>query len=127
MSGEMTHGLWRSGPDFPLDSFVYDDLEQANEWLDGAWETHTLILSGDGGKGKTNMAEALVKKVSPQGYWFLDDPDDLRELEGLAMSGLGLTKSFGPRAQSLEKCRTLFLGTVNLGFGLYAITYGSHM
>ena len=55
-----------------------------------AQTTHTLVLSGDGGLKKTSLAEALIHLVSPGGFWFLDDPDDLRELEGQVQPGHGL-------------------------------------
>ena len=44
-----------------------------------------LVLSGDGGLGKTALAEALA--VSPEGFWCVDDPDDFRELDGNIEAG----------------------------------------
>ena len=29
-----------------------------------------MVLSGDGGLGKTRLAEALLNEVSPSGYWW---------------------------------------------------------
>ena len=39
------------------------------------------------GLGKTELAEALATKVCSRGYWFVDDPDDFRELDGHLESG----------------------------------------
>ena len=49
-----------------------------------------MLVNGDGGLGKTTTAEALMARVPPGGYWFVDDPDDFREVEGYLLSGQGL-------------------------------------
>ena len=70
LHGESVHFMWRSAATYPLSSFHLDDLEAVRQWLDGKWRTHTLVLSGDGGLGKTRLAEALLNEVSPSGYWW---------------------------------------------------------
>lgn len=49
-----------------------------------------MVLSGDGGFGKTGLGEALLMEVCPDGFWFVDDPDDFKELEGLLEEGQGI-------------------------------------
>jgi hypothetical protein len=47
--------------------------------------------AGAGGRlGKTNLGEALIHELCPGGYWFVDDPDDFRELEGHIQPGQGI-------------------------------------
>ena len=89
LHGESAHAMWITKPEFGKDMFHCTNLQQVNEWLQGKWKTHVLVLSGDGGLGKTSLAEALMMIVSPDGYWFVDDPDDFRELEGLLKQGQG--------------------------------------
>ena len=36
------------------------------------------------------MAMALMAEVSPGGFWFVDDPDDFREIDGMLQEGHGL-------------------------------------
>ena len=69
-------------------AFLHRDV--APHRAQGKWKTHALIISGDGGLKKTCLAEALIHLVSPDGFWFVDDPDDLRELEGLLLPGQGI-------------------------------------
>jgi hypothetical protein len=90
LSGETMHHMWRKSPDHVLESFKYADLPLAKEWLEGEHATRVLILSGDGGLGKTSMAEAMLFRLCPDGFWFVDDPDDFRELEGLLEEGQGI-------------------------------------
>lgn len=90
LSGSISHPMWRSTPTYPLEDFDYSDLESVRDWLSTKHATHTLVLSGDGGLKKTSLAEALIHAVSPDGFWFLDDPDDLRELEGMLRPGHGI-------------------------------------
>ena len=45
------------------------------------------VLCFSFGLGKTELAEALATKVCSRGYWFVDDPDDFRELDGHLESG----------------------------------------
>ena len=65
-------------------------LEHVRKWREGKHATQVSVLSGDGGLGKTSLAEALMLEKCPQGFWFLDDPDDFRELQGLLSSGQGI-------------------------------------
>jgi len=89
LHGETAHAMWRQEPEFPLADFNFCSLKEVEEWRRGKWKTHVLVLSGDGGLCKTSAAEALIDEVAPGGFWFLDDPDDVRELEGLMESGHG--------------------------------------
>ena len=90
LNGSLIHHMWRTSPTFPLDDFDHSSLELVQDWIREKHKTHTLVLSGDGGLKKTSLAEALIHLVSPGGFWFLDDPDDLRELEGQIQPGHGL-------------------------------------
>ena len=90
MSGKLNHHLFHSTSRRQLADFDFGHLALVREWLEGGWETHTLVLSGDGGLGKTSLAAALVLQVCPSGFWFLDDPDDLREIDGEIQEGQGL-------------------------------------
>ena len=90
LNGETMHHMWRTSPDHVLESFKYVDLTLAKEWLEGKHATHVLILSGDGGLGKTSLGEAMLSRICPDGFWFVDDPDDFRELEGLLEEGQGI-------------------------------------
>ena len=90
LSGETMHHMWRKSPDHVLECFKYVGLPLAKEWLEGKHTTHVLILSGDGGLGKTSLGEAMVSRICPDGFWFVDDPDDFRELEGLLEEGQGI-------------------------------------
>ena len=90
LNGTMTHAMWRTAPEFPLSDFEYGDLQLVQEWVQGKWMTNTLVISGDGGLKKTSLAEALIHSVAQEGFWFVDDPDDLRELEGLLLPGHGI-------------------------------------
>jgi hypothetical protein len=90
LHGENMHPMWRVNADYDLDKFDFEKLAAVKAWRNGKHASHTLILSGDGGLGKTNLAEALLNEKCPQGYWFVDDPDDFRELEGLLEPGQGI-------------------------------------
>lgn len=87
LHGSQVHPLWHTEPEHKLTEFDYGDLNYVKQWLEGGYKTHALVLSGDGGTGKTCLAEALASQVSSTGFWFLDDPDDLRALEGLLQPG----------------------------------------
>ena len=76
------HPMFHLQAPYPLSAFKHKELEEVCEWLGGKWRTHALVLSGDGGLGKSNLGEALLMEVCHGGYWFIDDPDGLRELEG---------------------------------------------
>jgi hypothetical protein len=82
LHGVVVHPLFCKAPPYPLQAFIYDDLEEVGKWLNGMYTTHTLILSGDGDLGKTCLVEALLCEVCPEGCWFLEGPDDCRELQG---------------------------------------------
>ena len=90
LNGETMHHMWRKSPDHVLASFKYGDLPLAKQWLEGKHITHVLILSGDGDLGKTSLGEAMLSHICPDGFWFVDDPDDFRELEGLLEEGQGI-------------------------------------
>ena len=70
---------------YPLASFEIP--AEARRWLDGAWRTHTLILSGGGGVGKTSLGAALLLEVCPR-YHFITRLDQLKAVEFVHGSGL---------------------------------------
>ena len=90
LNGQIAHPMYHIEPQFPLDAFSHNTLQDVQEWRGGKWKTHVLVLSGDGGLGKTNLGEALIAEKCPGGFWFVDDPDDFRELEGLVEPGQGI-------------------------------------
>ena len=88
--GVLEHPMWRKQPPHALSTFSLDGLGEVSAWAGGKYKTHALVLSGDGELGKTSLAEALVASVSPGGYWFVDDPDDFKEIDGMLAEGHGL-------------------------------------
>ena len=72
-----------TAPDYTLDKFVapaslHVDLE---DWIDGGWKTTALILSGDGGLGKTEFACALAHRVSEsKQFHFINKGDRIRDI-----------------------------------------------
>ena len=129
LHGVNQHPLWRARADYDLTKFNYERLPALKAWRNGKHASHALILSGDGGLGKTNLAEALVNEKCPSGYWFVDDPDDFRELEGLLEPGQGIVideitlASYSPnqikKLFDIEKARRIkcrhFNGTIPKG------------
>ena len=90
LQGDMAHPLWQSSPEHKIDAFSISGLKEVNEWRNEKWQSRVLILSGDGNFGKTSLGEALLSEKCPEGFWFLDDPDDFRELEGQLQPGQGV-------------------------------------
>jgi len=90
LRGALEHPMWRKQAPRGLPLFSLDDLDEVAAWKGGKFRTHALVLSGDGGLGKTSLAEALMADVAPGGYWFVDDPDDFREIDGMLVGGHGL-------------------------------------
>ena len=90
LSGEVVHVMFKKKAPYALESFDFGDYKVITWWLNGGYRTHSLVLSGDGGLGKTNLAEALAMQVSPSGYFFVDDQDDMRELNGYLRAGVAL-------------------------------------
>ena len=78
LNGEVRHEMFRQRSRFSLDDFSLKELTEVTEWIETKSESHTLVLSGDGGLGKTHLAEALLSSKCPAGYWFLDDPEDFK-------------------------------------------------
>ena len=79
----MSGGTLCTQPDYSLEQFVpMDDVHGSlSWWTDGGWKTHSLILSGRGGLGKTEFACALMKKVAPAGtFHFINKIDRLRDV-----------------------------------------------
>ena len=87
LHGCLEHPLFHKECSYKLDQFSLDDLRQVAAWRKGLYKQRALVLSGDGGLGKTGLAEALAMELCSQGYWFVDDPDDFRELDGLIEPG----------------------------------------
>lgn len=80
MLGTFSHPMWKTVVAYPLSAFEYDHLPNVGQWASTLHSSHVLILSGLGGLGKTQLAKALMLHICPAGFWFLDDPDDFREL-----------------------------------------------
>ena len=89
MNGERSHDMWVTDSPFALGDFHYDHLPHVQDWVEGRGQKFVLILSGDAGFGKTQLAKALMLHVCPAGFWFIDDPDDFRDLEGQTRSSDG--------------------------------------
>jgi hypothetical protein len=81
----------RMSAEFPLDQFVpLDQIHPGlSEWLTNGHKTVSLIMSGRGGLGKTELACALMSRVCKgHGFHFLNRLDRLRDV--LFISGQGL-------------------------------------
>ncbi len=79
----MTSGTLCTQPDYPLDRFVPPEAVHDGllAWMEGGWKTHSLILHGRGGLGKTEYGCALMKKVAPAGaYHFINKVDRVRDV-----------------------------------------------
>ena len=87
LNGQHAHPMWREKAKYDITKFKLEGLGAVKGWRKCAFAKRALVLSGDGGLGKTHLGEALAEEVSPSGYWFVDDPDDFRELEGLVQEG----------------------------------------
>jgi hypothetical protein len=87
LHGKNEHHMWRAKAEYDVSSFNLEGLGAVRAFRNGAFKKRALILSGDGGLGKTNLGEALANEICPGGYWFVDDPDDFKELEGLLQPG----------------------------------------
>ena len=90
LQGELSHSIFHKSSTYSLEAFDLSGLTEAQEWLNGKHSSHTLVMSGDRELGKTSTAEAMLSRVCPGGFWFVDDPDDFRELEGQICEGHGL-------------------------------------
>ena len=90
MFGGNAHPMFRTTSEFPLGAFKLASLPSVRSWLKDEFKTKSLVLSGSGGLGKTNLGEALLSKLCAEGFWFVDDPDDFREIDGLINSSHGL-------------------------------------
>ena len=80
MIGELSHPMWKPSATYPLSTFSVDCMPEVMEWASKLHKSHTLVLAGRGGLGKTQLAKALMSHIRPGGFWFLDDPDDFREI-----------------------------------------------
>lgn len=97
---EMAPGTLMTQPDFPLHDFV--SMEQIHPqlpaWAAGGWRSHSLVLSGPGGLGKTEFACALIHSVSMcHACHFVNTVDRIRDIifapgEGLVVDE---TRFFG--------------------------------
>lgn len=70
-------------PDYALDKFVTPDSLHVDlqDWIDGEWRTVALILSGDGGLGKTEFACALAHRVAEaKEFHFINKGDRIRDI-----------------------------------------------
>eukprot|EP00972_Heterocapsa_arctica_P116304 16452354-Heterocapsa_arctica.AAC.1 len=90
MNGTLQHAMWRAKSPYVLAQFNLADLPHVRAWLDGGYKKRTLILAGSGGLGKTQLAMALMHHLCPGGFWFLDDPDDFRTIDGDLQPGHGI-------------------------------------
>ena len=79
----MASGTLQTRPDFCLGAFVaLGSVDVALlKWLKGEWAARTLIFSGNGGLGKTELACAMAHAVAPcKAYHFLNKIDRLRDV-----------------------------------------------
>ena len=92
----MTSGTLCTQPDYSLGQFlaidsVHKDLPW---WTREGWKTHSLILCGSGGLGKTEFACALMGLVAPSGtFHFINKKDRLREVVFSPGEGLGVDET----------------------------------
>lgn len=56
-------------------------------WKNVLWETHALILTGTGGKGKTSLARTLLSEVTGGQYHFARKVDQLKGIAFLPTEG----------------------------------------
>lgn len=134
LQGDLVHPLWHTTSVYPLQAFDHSSLRQVEEWRNGKWKSHVLVLSGDGGLGKTSMAEALMQEVSVGGYWFIDDPDDFRELDGHIQSGQGIVVdeitlasfSVNQVATHQPHCRDMYLQSIVETSSIHPCAHPSH-
>ena len=87
MHGSLEHPFFHKTSEYKVSQFNIDPLKKVRAWRAGGYKSRVLVLSGDGGLGKTALGEALAMEVGTRGFWFVDDPDDFRELEGLIETG----------------------------------------
>jgi len=82
LAGIVEHPLFYKTSEYDVKQFDLNGLKKIAAWRNGGYKGQVLILSSLGGLGKTGLAEALAFEVSPGGFWFVDDPDDFRLLDG---------------------------------------------
>ena len=93
----MSSGTLHCQPDFNLSAFVaLGSINMAlSRWILGEWKTKALILSGDGGLGKTELACAMVHAVAPcKAFHFLNKIDRLRDVVFSPGEGLVIDETF---------------------------------
>ena len=87
MHGVLMHPSFHAKSEFEMSEFNVEKLKNVCAWRAGKYKEQVLALSGDGGLCKTSCAEALASEICLRGYWFVDDLDDFRELDGLLEPG----------------------------------------
>ena len=93
----MSSGTLYSQPDFSLSSFKpLGSINMAlSRWILGEWKTKALILSGDGGLGKTELACAMVHAVATsKAFHFLNKIDRLRDVMFSPGEGLVIDETY---------------------------------
>lgn len=84
-------GTLMTKPDFLLKDFVPIGRvgRKVLDWVRGAWKHQVLVLSGDGGLGKTELACALMHHVAPsKAFHFLNKADRIRDVVWAPGEGL---------------------------------------
>jgi len=89
--------------EFPLSSFFVP--RECEQWLQADHQTKTLIIHGLPKRGKTELACALMLRVRPGGYHFLNTTDDLRRVEVAADEGLVIDETLF-RDHSPNDCKS---------------------
>ena len=87
----MSGGTLHTRPEYGLTHFIpWGSISSALvRWLRGEWSTKALLLQGEGGLGKTELACALVHAVSPtKAYHFVNKVDRLRDISFSPGEGL---------------------------------------
>ena len=69
LQGENQHPLWCVAPEYKLNDFDNENLALVQDWRTAKHGTHVLVLSGDGGYGKTSVAEALMFERCLDGFF----------------------------------------------------------
>ena len=97
---EMAPGTLITQPEFTLTDFLPlgDIHPELPAWASGGWRTRSMVLSGHGGLGKTELACTLIHTVSAaHSYHFINTMDRVRDIV------------FGP-GEGLVVDETRFLG-----------------
>ena len=106
---DMSTGTWLEKADFGLKAFMplAEIDEQLVLWLEGGYKEKVLILFGEGGHGKTELACAMMSRVTgSHGFHFINQIDRVRDIMFQAGQGLVLDEA-GLSDRSIDDCKAL--------------------